>query len=491
MTYIRIITIMGIVGLAVALAVGSAQAAVEDVLLEKGTITKEDWLKIKAEKEREVAPASPAPASIVSNLLKGIELKATFYFDYTYAMGDSFTGDVANKGINNPTANNNRGLATGIHFTRTYLTLIKRFDEGHHFRLTLDQMVNNVGGNSCSQGGVASTVGGSGGNCHEAAPFGLAGYAGTDRNAVFVKYAYYNHVVMPGLEVRVGQHQTPWIEYEEHRWTYRFRGPVMVDEQNFQTSSDLGVSFMGKVLNNMVDYHISLQSGEGYQNTQDGRGLAALGRVSIEPFPGVIVSGFYHNERERNGIEGFNPQRLLGNVEVYDPQADRFKVNAQAVWADDGGNVGTSLGPSIFVPGTYNGNDATTAVTYGARNGPSTSIPRFHQARGYEFWGYYRIPMIEKMRLFSRYYFMKPNKDTQAGDIQSILFGISYDFTKYFSVALDYTLLKETVLGSGTVAGQAISSGTAANGGAGCAATCGATVDYDNRVFGVRVLVAF
>src|SRR6058998_457748 len=161
MTYIRIITIMGIVCLAVALAVGSARAAVEDVLLEKGTITKEDWLKIKAEKGNET----------VSNLLKGIELHATFYFDYTYAMGDSFTGDVANKGINNPTANNNRGLATGFHLTRTYLTLIKRFDEGHHFRLTLDQMVNNVGGgNNCPNNSNAS-----GGNCHEAAPFGLSG----------------------------------------------------------------------------------------------------------------------------------------------------------------------------------------------------------------------------------------------------------------------------------------------------------------------------
>src|SRR2546425_570152 len=340
MTYTRITTIIGMVGLAIALTAGSARAAVEDVLLEKGTITKEDWLKIKAEKGNET----------VSNLLKGIELHATFYFDYTYATGDSFTSDVANKGINNPTANNNRGLATGFHFTRTYLTLIKRFDEGHHFRLTLDQMVNNVGGgNSCPN------MNSSGGNCHEAAPFGLSGFAGTGRNTVFVKYAYYNHILLPGLEVRLEQHQTPWIEYEEHRWTYRFRGPVMVDEQNFQTSSDLGVSFLGKVLNNIVDYHIALQRREGYQNTQDGRCLAALGRVSIEPFPGVIVSGFYHNERERNGIEGFNPQRLLGNVEVYDPQADRFKVNAQMVWAGDGAKIINSLGPGSFVPGTYDG----------------------------------------------------------------------------------------------------------------------------------------
>src|SRR2546422_9628837 len=136
MTYTRITTIIGMVGLAIALTAGSARAAVEDVLLEKGTITKEDWLKIKAEKGNET----------VSNLLKGIELHATFYFDYTYATGDSFTSDVANKGINNPTATNNRGLATGFHFTTTYLTLIKRFDAGHHFGLPLAQMAQHLGG---------------------------------------------------------------------------------------------------------------------------------------------------------------------------------------------------------------------------------------------------------------------------------------------------------------------------------------------------------
>src|SRR5437660_6472161 len=247
MKYARLATIIGMVALAVAVSSGSAQAAVEDILLEKGQITKEDWFKIKAEKGNET----------VSNLLKGIELHATFYFDYTYAMGDSFTGDVANKGINNPTASNNQWLPTCSHFTPTYLTLIKRFDEGHHFRLTLDQMVNNVGGNSCPNANSSA------GNCHEAAPFGLAGYAGTGRNTVFVKYAYYNHVVLPGLEVRIGQHQTPWIEYEEHRWTYRYQGPIFTDQQNFQTSSDLGVSVLGTVLNKMMAYRVCIESGEG------------------------------------------------------------------------------------------------------------------------------------------------------------------------------------------------------------------------------------
>jgi len=495
MRYARFASVIGMVAVAITILSGPSYAAgkgIEDILYEKGSITKEEWVQAKAEKEAITAQAAP-PSSAVSNLLKGIEIKATFYFDFTYARGESFTGDPLTHGINNAQANTNKGVADGFHFTRTYLTLIKRFDEGHHFRLTLDQMVNNIGGGSCSANAFPA-----GGNCHEAAPFGLSGYAGQGRNEVFVKYAYYNHVVLPGLEVRLGQHQTPWIEYEEHRWTYRYQGPVMVDQQNFQTSSDLGVSLMGKVLNNMIDYHFSFMNGEGYQNTPDGRSYAWLGRVSVEPIKGVIISGFGHDETLRNGTEGFNPKRVLGNVEVYAPETDRFKVNAQYVWADDGTDLGTPRSTTaIFVPSTYSGGNPVTQTVnaFGGRNGPSTSIPRFHNGQGSEFWAYYRIPMLfdEKVRLFSRYYFMKPNKSTQAGDNQAILFGFSYDYSKYLSVALDYTILKQTVLGSnvgassttGGVPGQTISTG-----GLACT-TCGALVDYDNRIFGVKVLVAF
>ncbi len=467
------ITMIVMVGLAVVLTVGSAQATVEDVLLDKGTITKEDWLKIKSEKEREMSPAS---GSAASGLLKGIELKATFYFDFTYAGGDSFTGNALQKGINDAQANANKGLANGFHFTRTYLTFIKRFDEGHHFRLTLDQMINNTGD----------------ANGTEAAPFGLSGYAGGGRNNTFVKYAYYNHVLLPGLEVRVGQHQTPWIEYEEHRWTYRYLSPIMVDQQGFQTSSDMGVSLMGKVVDKMVDYHFAFMNGEGYQNTPNTRSYAWLGRVSVEPIKGVIISGFGHDETLRSGTEGFNPKRVLGNVEVYAPESDRFKVNAQYVWADDGADTGTPRGTAILVPSTYDGTTAIAQPT-GARNGPATGTPRFHNAQGSEFWAYYRIPGLfeEKVRLFSRYYFMKPNKSTQAGDQQSILFGISYDYSKYLSVALDYTLLKQTVLGSVTGAATGVPGQTISTGVGGACPTCGKTVDYDNHIFGVKMLVAF
>jgi hypothetical protein len=480
------LTLVGVIGLAFLIATGApAWADLEDVLMEKGTITKEDWLKIKADKEKAQAKQEKGmeygsgSKDKSASVMKGVDIGVVLYFNATYARGDSFTGNSMEKGINNATANNNKGLANGFHFSRTYLNVRKYFEEGHHMRLTLDQMVNNVGGNSCPNAGPSA------GNCHEASPFGLSGFSGGGRNATFVKYAYYDHKFSPWLHLRVGQNQTPWIEYEEHRWTYRYLFPIFTDQQNFQTSSDLGISLLGKVLDDRVDYHFSFQNGEGYQNTPDARSFALLGRVSVEPVKGIIISAFGHNEQARNGREGFNPQRWLGNVEFYDPTNDRFKVNAQMVWADDGDDVGKP-GNAINVPGTYDTGVAdTTAVTYGGTSGPSTGIPRFKNARGYEFWAWHRIPGIEKVRLHGRYYFMKPNEDTPAGGIQSYYFGISYDYSKYLAFSLDYTVLNETVLGSSTTVGaQTIATG-------GACATCGQFVKYDNQILGLRALITF
>jgi hypothetical protein len=416
-----------------------------------------------------------------------VDVGLTDYADFTGASGSSFTGDPT-KGISNATANNNKGLASGFHFTRTYLNVRKYFEDGDHIRLTLDQMVNDVGGNSCNQVAGAPAA-----NCHEAAPFGLSGFSGTGRNNTFVKYAYYDHLVVPGVQLRFGMHQTPWIEYEEHRWTYRYLFPTMVDQQGFQTSSDLGVSLLGKVLDNRLEYHVAFQEGEGYQNTADGRGYALLGRVSAEPFDGVILSVFGHNERERNGVEGFNPQRLLGNIEVYDPKSDRFKFNAQMVWGDDGADIGKKGFPKAMnVPGTYNTNAtvaSNAAAILGSTAGPTTSTPRFHQARGYEFWTWYRIPGFEKVRLHGRYYFMKPNKDTPAGDIQSYYAGVSYDYSKNLSFSLDYTIMQETVLGSLKAAQALPGLPNVATSGA-CGA-CGQFVNYNNQIIGLRALVQF
>src|SRR5207302_1109636 len=188
------LALIGVIGLAFLIGSGApAWADLEDVLLEKGTITKEEWLKIKAEKEKLKAQqeakgleyrVSELPKSESFAALKGVEIGVVLYLNATYATGTSFTGD-ATKGVSNATANNNKGLASGFHFARTYLNVRKYFENGDHIRLTLDQMLNDVGGNSCPNANTDA------GKCNEAAPFGFAGFGGTGRNNTFVKYAYY------------------------------------------------------------------------------------------------------------------------------------------------------------------------------------------------------------------------------------------------------------------------------------------------------------
>ena len=49
------LALVSMIGLAISLNSGvPAQAAIEDILLEKGVITKEVWVAIKAEKEQEI-----------------------------------------------------------------------------------------------------------------------------------------------------------------------------------------------------------------------------------------------------------------------------------------------------------------------------------------------------------------------------------------------------------------------------------------------------
>ena len=67
MTYKKFITLIGVMGIVLAVTIGSAQAAVEDVLLEKGIINKEDWLKIKAEKEQEIKAAKEKDSASQTN----------------------------------------------------------------------------------------------------------------------------------------------------------------------------------------------------------------------------------------------------------------------------------------------------------------------------------------------------------------------------------------------------------------------------------------
>ena len=75
-----------VIGLGLLFQTNQAQASVEDLLYEKGQITKEEWLKLKAEHERE--DAIIAERSAIKKWFDKISIRGYVQARYTYLPGD-------------------------------------------------------------------------------------------------------------------------------------------------------------------------------------------------------------------------------------------------------------------------------------------------------------------------------------------------------------------------------------------------------------------
>jgi hypothetical protein len=361
----------------------------------------------------------------------GFSFSNVTYLDFTHASGDLFK---AGKGITDADAHLNEGIANGFHFTRVYLTLVKKVGDHLLIRITTDQMGPDVNN-----------------NFNEAGPFGLSGYGGTGRENLFIKYAYAQYTFTPELMLRVGQIQTAWIDSEEGRWSYRFLRPVFVDEMGVLTSSDLGISAMGTLLNGMIGYQAMFSDGEGYQTKPEGRGYAAQGRIDLNPLPGLTLSAFGLAETLHKGTSGDNENRGIFLAMYSNPL---FRIAAQYVM------VHNNLAPSATaISGTSAGQLSSANVKYGGFDG----------GRGYGAWGWLRIPGLEALRIFARFDYMRPDHTTDAGKTTQVYGGISYDVMKGLIVALEDTYLIQ----------KAVSPGA------------GPVDSYRDNIFGVRAEVSF
>ena len=75
MRFLQFAFTIAIISVAIMLAAGPVYAGLEDILYEKGQITKEEWLKAKADQEKDLPKPAPPPAAGTSSFLKGIEVK--------------------------------------------------------------------------------------------------------------------------------------------------------------------------------------------------------------------------------------------------------------------------------------------------------------------------------------------------------------------------------------------------------------------------------
>lgn len=103
-----------------------------------------------------------------------------------------------------------------------------------------------------------------------------------------VKYAYaqfnLDDWVTRGSWARLGIQQTPWVDFEEGIYRYRFQGTVFTEREGYLSSSDAGASLRYNLPSNYGDLHVGLYNGENYNKTEVNDQKAVQIRGTVRPF---------------------------------------------------------------------------------------------------------------------------------------------------------------------------------------------------------------
>jgi hypothetical protein len=140
-----------------------------------------------------------------------------------------------------------------------------------------------------------------------------------------IKYAYaqfnLDDWMARGSWVRLGIQQTPWVDFEEGIYRYRFQGTVFAERIPLltpMTSSDAGVSFHYNLPSNYGDFHVGVFNGENYQRVETNDQKALEFRGTVRPFAtslpvlrGLRAHLVYYNDHYASSDER---TRVMGNV---------------------------------------------------------------------------------------------------------------------------------------------------------------------------------
>ena len=133
--------------------------------------------------------------------------------------------------------------------------------------------------------------------------------AGSSLNGSYtfrLKYAYaqfnLDDWMNRGSWVRLGMQQTPWVDFEETVYRYRFQGTIFADREGFLSSSDVGASFRYILPGNYGDIHGGIYNGETYTRPEANDQKAFMVRASVRPMRmhpvlrGLRLTGFYDHD---------------------------------------------------------------------------------------------------------------------------------------------------------------------------------------------------
>jgi hypothetical protein len=121
-----------------------------------------------------------------------------------------------------------------------------------------------------------------------------------------LKYAFgqinFDKVTTHGTWVRFGQQQTPFVDFMEGIYRYRFQGTIFEEREGFLSSSDVGFSGRWVIPHDYGDIHAGYYNGDTYSKAEINDQKAFQIRGTLRPLPksdvlkGLRATVFYDQD---------------------------------------------------------------------------------------------------------------------------------------------------------------------------------------------------
>jgi len=215
------------------------------------------------------AQVTPAAGYVPPDDTPAIKAGATFFGDYT-ALTTPKIKD----------ADGNEVTSNAFNVGRAYINITGNISHNIAFRITPD-IVRESGAANALNGSYAFRL------KYAYAQFNLDDWLNQGRT---------------GSWIRLGMQQTPWVDFMETLYRYRFQGMVFEDREAFLSSSDIGASFHYNFPGNYGDVHTGIYNGETYTKPEANDQKSFMIRASLRPMRmhpvlrGLRLTGFYDND---------------------------------------------------------------------------------------------------------------------------------------------------------------------------------------------------
>lgn len=213
---------------------------------------------------------------------------------------------------------------------------------------------------------------------------------------VYLKYAYLEWKdALPGVKLRIGAAGTGLVGLHDKFMGRRWIEKSYTDRVKLLSSSDYGIHALGKHMDGMLSYQVSIMNGEGYGKVETDKAKAIQTRVTVDPLAGgssgmkLPISGFVSYDV---GAEDTN----MVAAGVLGFGFDYGKAWAEYVMAKEG-----DLSASGFMV---------------------TLVPEFGDVAS----GYLRFDSLD------------PNSDVEDDEVTKLYAGVTRDFHKKLSAGLIY-----------------------------------------------------